>query len=91
MFLRYIYFYCDFYGMIHLQFIEHWEEFSMEPVFSFEELPSVFASGIADLFSFASCSNGGKGSQWKTANGGPGISASAPTKAGPNSQLEIWF
>ena len=52
MFLQLIFFCCDFYGMIHLQFIEHWEEFSMEPVFSFEELPSVFASGIVDLFSY---------------------------------------
>lgn len=38
--------------MIHLQFIEHWDEFSMEPEFSFDELSSVFASETVNVFSY---------------------------------------
>lgn len=44
--------YRDFCGMIHLQFMEHWNEFSMEPEFSFDELSSVFSSGTVKLFSY---------------------------------------
>lgn len=43
---------CEFHGIVHLQFTEHWEEFSTEFVFSLDELSSVFARRTVNLFSY---------------------------------------